>query len=197
MSEDITQQRHAAYNDLIFYTRSLLDTRSVDRGMLEDIRIKLDTLAAETSLWTNEDYAAPEEGEQQNRFRIGGEDNNGITLYLNVMRPGKKINPHNHTTWACISAVSGIEHNTLYSRTDDGSVPGASTIEKQETIALAPGNSLAMLADDIHSVDIRGDEIIRHLHLYGQPLESLTGRKMYNMAAGTYAVMDIGVKTKG
>jgi hypothetical protein len=52
------------------------------------------------------------------------------------------------------------------------------------------------MADDIHSVVIDGTEVIRHLHFYGQPLESLTRRISYDIDAGTCKVMDIGAKTK-
>ena len=38
--------------------------------------------------------------------------------------------------------------------------------------------------------------MIRHLHLYGQPLEALIQQKQFDIASGTYKIMDIGVRSK-
>jgi hypothetical protein len=75
-------------------------------------------------------------------------------------------------------------------------VPGRAELKLREEVDLRPGNALAMMADDIHSVVIGGTEVIRHLHFYGQPVESLNRRISYDIAAGTCKVMDIGAKTK-
>jgi predicted metal-dependent enzyme (double-stranded beta helix superfamily) len=167
----------------------------MDRARLERIKIRLMDIAARTDLWGADDFPAPSVEEKQNRFFIADHPS-GLTLYLNVMQPGKVIPPHNHTVFACIAAVEGAEQNTVYERVDDGSVPGRAELKLREKVDLRPGNALAMMADDIHSVVIDGTEVIRHLHFYGQPLESLTRRISYDIDAGTCKVMDIGAKTK-
>lgn len=194
--ENIASKRNEAVEELISETRTLLSVGEIDPYALGQIQLELEALAAHTELWDCEEFAEPDTEERQNRFLIytGGE--NDITLYLNVMRPGKKIPPHDHTTWACVAAVVGSEFNTLYDRLDDGSVEGKAQIEVREVIELAPGVSVSLMPDDIHSVEIRGKECIRHLHFYGRPLETLTERKTFDADAGTYRVMSLGVKTK-
>lgn len=113
-----------------------------------------------------------------------------------MLRRGKRIRPHNHTTWACVAAVEGTEHNILYGRLDEGSVPGKAEIRERETLAIAPGDAIAMLPDDIHAVEIRDDEIIRHLHFYGRPLETLEKRLTFDIESCTCRVMTMSVKTK-
>ena len=192
---DTKQTRAKLADALIAETRSLGDAGPIDRERLDKIRLKLGDLAARRELWSERDYPPPVEDELQKRYRIACEDDGGITLYLNVVRSGKKVPPHNHTTWACIAAVEGVEHNMFYTRTDDGSVDGKGTLEMRETVAIGPGDSVAMMPDDIHNFEVRGQQIIRHLHFYGRPLETLSERISFDLENGTYEIMDIGVKT--
>lgn len=193
---DHAAERREGVDRLIREARAITDAAPPDRAAMARIRAKLLPLAARRELWAEADYPAPPAGERQNRYLVGQEGPEGISLYLNVMRAGKKIPPHNHTTWACVAAVEGTEHNTLYDRLDNGSVPGKAKIRERETRAVAPGDAIAMLPDDIHSVDIREDEIIRHLHFYGRPLETLDQRLTFDMENGTCKIMQMAVKTK-
>lgn len=192
----LAAERRREVAELIRDTRAILDTSPLDRETLERIRGRVLPLAARKELWDEETFPSPAPGEQQNRYLVGQEGPEGISLYLNVLRAGKKIPPHNHTTWACIAAVEGVEHNTLYDRRDDGSVPGKADIREREIVAVEPGSAIAMLPDDVHSVEIRGDQTIRHLHFYGRPLETLDERLTFDLETGTCKVMEMAVKTR-
>ncbi len=197
MSNALVETRKSAVNDLIARARAVLDMDSLNREALATIRAELEAVAAREELWSQDDFPTPGNEHLHNRYRVSNADDDGLALYFNVMRPGKQIFPHNHTTWACVAAVSGVEYNTLYDRVDDGSVPSAARLREREVIEVAPGTAVALMPDDIHSVETRGTEAIRHLHLYGQPLETLTHRKQFDIASGTYKIMDIGVKSIG
>jgi len=190
------ETRDAMAQTLIAQSNEILAEGPIDPRRLDRIKAALSKLSDCTALWSESDFPDPDVSEKQNRFQIAQDADSGLTLYLNVMRPGKRIPPHNHTTWACISAVKGAETNTLYERLDDRSVPGKAQLRETAVVELKPGNALAMLPDDIHSVEIGGDSVIRHLHFYGRPLETLTERISYDLEAGTCRIMDIGVKTK-
>ena len=180
---------------LVADTRALSDAQEITRDSLDTIRSQLQALAAKSELWSEADYPPPAEGELQNRYLIADEPGGGISLYLNVVRSGKKVPPHDHTTWACIAAVEGVEHNMFYTRTDDQATEGKATLKMDSVVAVGPGDSIAMMPDDIHNFEVRGDQTIRHLHFYGRPLESLSERKAFDLEKGTYKIMDVGVKT--
>lgn len=190
------QDRQKMVTQALNQVRQHLDQQGLTREALSLILSELKALAAQTALWNADDFPPPEEGERQARYFIGEQDDNSIVLYLNVMRPGKRIPPHNHTTWACIAAVEGAELNTIYQRLDDGQTPGQATLEVDHELVVGPGSGVALMPDDIHSVLIEGETPIRHLHLYGRALETLTERLTFDLDTGTCRIMDIGVKTR-
>ena len=198
MSED----RSTAVEETLAIVRDLMAS-GPDRELLGGARDALVALAKRRELWSAADFPPPEGEDRQARYRIAQDAPDGLTLYLNVMKPGNKIPPHDHTTWACIAAVEGAETNVLWDRVDDGAVPGKAELRQTGSITVGPEGvpgaepAIALMPDDIHHVEIRDAGMIRHLHMYGRPLESLTERTAYDPEAGTCRTMSIGVKTRG
>ena len=57
-----------------------------------------------------------------------------------------------------------------------GSNPEHASIEVERELVVRPGTPISFLPQDIHSIHVVGDAPTLHFHLYGRPLETLTGR---------------------
>ncbi|GJH35889.1 cysteine dioxygenase family protein [Paraburkholderia hospita] len=182
---DVAAQRKAAVQTLLADARTIIDEKGVTREALAAISARLLELATHRALFDSADFPPPQRdsGDTSTRYRLNpGED--GFALYLNSLLPGKTTIPHNHDTWAVIAAIDGAELNRIYRRTDDGRDPDHAKIELSQEIVVRPGVPIAFLPDDIHSIHVGGAEPTLHFHLYGRPLETLTGRLGFETDTG-------------
>ncbi|MDB5835183.1 MAG: hypothetical protein JWR14_5013 [Caballeronia sp.] len=179
-------ERQAAVSALLDHVRHIVAKQGVTRGALDDISEHLQAFAAERAeLFTAADFPPPQvgSGDTSTRYRLNpGED--GFALYLNSLLPGKTTIPHNHDTWAVIAALEGEELNRVYQRTDDGSDAERATLNIEREVVVRPGTPIAFLPEDIHSIHVTGAAPTLHFHLYGRPLEMLSGRLGYELDTG-------------
>lgn len=184
ISKERRQQVQAALSDI----QHMLGDGPVTREGLAAVTARLEQLAQRQELFPVSDFPPPAPGQgvgASTRYRLNPDDAPGVpALYLNSINPGKTTLPHNHTTWAAIVALSGQELNRVYRRSDDGSQEGRATLEQVREVVVQPGQSVSFLADDIHSIHVTGDTPTLHFHLYGQPLETLSGRIGIDLATG-------------
>ncbi|QKQ47721.1 MULTISPECIES: cysteine dioxygenase family protein [Achromobacter] len=179
------QQVQAALSDI----ESLLPPAgAVTREQLAAITARLEQLAQRRELFPVADFPPPAAGQgvgASTRYRPNPDDApDAPALYLNSINPGKTTLPHDHTTWACIVALSGEELNRVYRRSDDGPRAGRATLEQVREVVVRPGQSVSFLPDDIHSIHVTGAAPTLHFLLYGQPLETLSGRIGIDLATG-------------
>lgn len=182
---DVSTQRNDAVQALLADARRIIGEKGVTREALKALSERLLELATQRALFDAADFPPPQpgSGDTSTRYRLNpGED--GFALYLNSLLPGKTTIPHNHDTWAVIAAIDGAELNRLYRRLDDGRDPDRAQLELAQEVVVRPGVPIAFLPDDIHSIHVGGAEPTLHFHLYGRPLETLTGRLGFETETG-------------
>ncbi|MDQ0625913.1 cysteine dioxygenase family protein [Paraburkholderia graminis] len=182
---DVSTQRKEAVQALLADARRIIGEKGVTREALKALSERLLELATQRALFDAADFPPPQpgSGDTSTRYRLNpGED--GFALYLNSLLPGKTTIPHNHDTWAVIAAIDGAELNRLYRRLDDGRDPDRAQLELAQEVVVRPGVPIAFLPDDIHSIHVGGAEPTLHFHLYGRPLETLTGRLGFETDTG-------------
>ena len=166
--------------------RGIEAAHGVTRPALDALLAEMLVLADDEPLFPAAAFQPPPAGQSGSRRYLLQEDADGrFAIYLLALNPGNSTKPHDHTTWAVVTAVEGQELNRVYRRTDDGSVPGQAALELAREVMVEPGRGIALMPDDIHSIHTFGTRPTRHLHVYGLALERLDDRQGFDPEAGT------------
>ncbi|KZD05869.1 cysteine dioxygenase family protein [Oceanibaculum pacificum] len=180
------ERRAEAVAETVAKVRAIEAAKGITPEALDGIKAALSDLARRKELFPRSDF--PKADLNNDIFiRLSEDPDKRFALYLNSGSPGKQTPPHNHTTWAVIAGIEGSEHNKVYRRTDDGSVPGKGTVEVDFQVDVGEGEAIGFMPEDIHSIHVLTDAPILHLHMYGQGLEQLRGRIYFDQANGTYS----------
>jgi rhodanese-related sulfurtransferase/predicted metal-dependent enzyme (double-stranded beta helix superfamily) len=181
-------ERAAAVRRLVDETRRI-EREGITRGTLDRIGGLLAALAARAELFPQEEFPLDTDG---GIYRLSEDPDHRFALYASAGGAGKKVPPHNHTTWAIIAGVHGEERNVVYERLDNGARPDFVQLReapaKEKT--LRRGDVIGYLPDDFHHIETpparpgsgSGDAL--HLHFYGLSLEHLPDRVTVDLATG-------------
>jgi rhodanese-related sulfurtransferase/predicted metal-dependent enzyme (double-stranded beta helix superfamily) len=179
----ITDQRAAAVAATIEEARDVVRRMGVTRAALDALEPLLIALGERGELFPPEHFRIPP-GRANGIFHLAEDADGGFALYGSAGLPGAKQLPHDHTTWAVIAGIYGDEHNVFYRRSDDRTVQGRGALEKTGEVTVRKGSACALMPDDFHTIETRGDGPKLHLHLYGRTLEDLPGRIGFESDAG-------------
>lgn len=187
---DLARDRNDAVAHTIDAIRRIEAEDGATRPALERVRGELLRLAQRAELFPPESF--PLEPDTKSRiFRLSEDADNRFGLYMSVGRPGKETPPHNHTTWAVIAGLRGKEHNRLYRRVDNGSVPGRGEVRHVGTEIAEPGTGVCLMPDDIHSIHLEGDPPTLMFHMYGVGLGNLPDRIYFDRKNGEVRHFDV------
>ena len=177
-------ERAAAVRQLVDQARRI-EQAGVNTATLEKIGGLLASLASRADLFPQDEFPLGADG---GIYRLSEDPDHRFALYASAGGAGKKVPPHNHTTWAIIAGVHGAERNVVYERLDNGAREDVVQLReapaKEKT--LRRGDVICYLPDDFHHIETppgSGDAL--HLHFYGLSLEHLPNRVSVDMATGT------------
>jgi len=182
----VSAARTAAVAATMDRIKAIEREQGVSRPALDAIMAEMLTLAEHEALFPQAEFPPLPAGEKGSRRYLLQEDPDGrFALYMLALNPGNSTKPHDHTTWAVVTAVEGQELNRVYRRNDDASVPGKASLELAREVMVEPGRGIALMPEDIHSIHTFGDKPTRHLHVYGLALEKLDARQGFDPDEGT------------
>ena len=179
----IGQERAAAVAETVARIRAVEAEQGVTRAAVEAIREVLLGLAEQGRLFTLDDFPPPEPGGDDNNtlYRLSEDADHRFALYLQSCLPGVDVPPHNHTTWAVIVGLDGIEENRFYARSEAGAV-------RTGGLDVGPGVGVAFLPEDLHSIHIHGARPVLNFHMYGLALERLESREFWSTKEGAWKI---------
>ncbi len=180
---DTGSRRAAAVAHFIASARQLLpDPTQPTSAQLQAVARQLEVLAQQRELFPEKDFAVDADHPAV-VYRLSEQADGSYALYLSAGLPGKAVLPHDHTTWAMISGVQGIERNIFYRR-DKTSDPARDTLTPERTIDVVAGNSVILSPTDVHTIELVGEQTGLHLHFYGRGLDRMPERVVFETRSG-------------
>lgn len=177
------EERTEAIAATVARIRAVEAEQGVIRAGVEVIREELLGLAKQAQLFTVEDFPPPLLGDDENSavYRVSEDPDHRFALYVQSCLPDLDVPPHNHTTWAVIVGLDGIEENRFYEHGDDGPV-------RTGGCDVGPGEGVAFMPEDLHSIHIHGEEPVLNFHMYGLALERLDNRVFWSAKEGAWKI---------
>jgi len=157
---------------------TVLKIREIELGEdlagLEAVRDELVGLARRTDLFPLSHFPI-KPGTSGGLYRLLEAPDRRYALYISVGIEGRKQSPHRHPSWAIVAGVKGREHNVIYDRVDDGSIPEQGALRRRRDFDVEPGNGLVVYPGEFHTIEVNGDDPALHLHFYEIAVDRWTG----------------------
>ena len=184
----IAQQRQQVIAEAMTRVRAIEAERGVTRNALDAIRDVMIGVAARTELFPREEFPLDADGTGETFDVLSVDDDGRYELYLEVANKDISTPPHDHTTWAVVTGIHGLELNKIYE--GDGGPKGEAPLKVGHEVEVKQGTGVCLMPDDFHSIHITGGELNMHLHLYGLGFAHLKGRRMFDADTGKYQSFD-------
>jgi predicted metal-dependent enzyme (double-stranded beta helix superfamily) len=139
--------------------------------------------------WLPDEYAAPDlksgMGGGIGQYALYRAEDGSLCLFSLVIPPGAQTPIHDHLAWGLIGVYRGVQDETVYRRTDDGSDESKATLEvaRQQTVTHGQFYTLLPPLDDIHYVKTVSDAPSVSIHLLANDTACVT-RHRFDATSG-------------
>lgn len=171
----VEPERQTKIKTTVDAIRSMVNGTTLDKNLLEKIKVELLVLAKEKHLFDFDHFPPPDANSDRRSclYRLSEDEDHQFALYVNVADGTVAAPPHDHTTWAVIVGVAGEEENRFYKKLDKGPDYVSKTV-------VMPGVGVTLMPDDLHSIHIEEGAPVLNFHMYGLGLEQLPGRNYWS-----------------
>jgi rhodanese-related sulfurtransferase/predicted metal-dependent enzyme (double-stranded beta helix superfamily) len=157
--------------------RTRLAAGEPDRAALEAVRDLLAGLAGAVDAAPDDAFAL-DPRTRDAIYLLSEDPDRRLALYLAARDAALRTPVHDHTTWAVIVGVRGVEHNRFFERSADG------TLRQTDEVDVRPGTGVVLLAPDLHSIATDAGVHNLQLHLYGRSFDAQQGRVLVDPRTG-------------
>lgn len=95
-----------------------------------------------------------------------------LTMLYGRIPPRFRSGIHDHTVFACIAQLTGVETSVVYEPVDEGE-----GLRVAETMSAGPGQVTCLPADAIHHIENPTDEVARALHVYAGDFSAIENER--------------------
>jgi predicted metal-dependent enzyme (double-stranded beta helix superfamily) len=164
----VSQEAYSV-GDLVRDLRRIVAKTTDDREIIKQVMPLARRIGAGPALRREEFYDCdPDQGFGINILHE--EPDHSLLVEAIAWLPGRGVRPHNHKTWGVVVGLDGRETNVNWRRRDDGRRAGYADLVAHHEVVVAPGDVVAFLPEDIHSVRNDGETPTLSLHIYGKSL---------------------------
>jgi len=156
--------------DLTADLRRITDETSDDKEIIRQVTPLAKKMALSPDGWVLPKYYECDAEQGFGVHLLHEEPNHDLVIFAVSWLPDRGTPPHDHGTWAVVAGVDGDETNINWRRLDDGGTPGHARIEEVNRVVAKPGQVMAFLPRDIHTVWNDTDQVTLSLHIYGRHL---------------------------
>ncbi len=182
---NVAEQRRIAVDAALARIRRAAGTHAtLPDPAIAEVKAAVLALAQQRQLWDLKDFPIPE-GQLWGVYEVNQDADGRFAVYASAAHPGHSQPPHNHTTWACIAGVTGVEKNLLWQRVSGDGEPGPATVAATRELSLGPDEVCFLGPEDIHTIEVMAPGNAMHLHVYGLGFPHLDRRIRYDIAAGS------------
>ena len=122
----------------------------VTRQSLATIRDHMIALAQRRELFPEEDFPLPADGTGEVFDVLSRDEDGRHELYVEVANKHVWTPPHNHTTWAVVVGIQGVELNRIWE--GDGGPAGEAPLRLAREVEVRSGAGVCLMPNDFHSI---------------------------------------------